>query len=187
MSVLTLASSPYGLSQTALPTAGTTVPVTNDAQALKAQIAEYGLILDPLGVKILAACTALLFFKMFSIGIVQGLTRRKHKSYTVPEDAAFIGKVTPVESEHPDMLRANNAYRNDLENIPIFLGLAWAFLALHCWDQAAPILFGLFTLGRFGHTFFYLKGMQPWRSLAFGVGLLTNATLAFQILWAVLR
>ncbi len=142
-------------------------------------------LFDPLALKVLAACTALLFFKMFAIGIVQGLTRRKYKVYTIPEDAALIGGVAAAETEHPQLLRANNAYRNDLENIPIFLGLAWAFLVLHVWDSAAPVLFALFTLARYGHTFCYLRQLQPWRSAAFGVGFMVSASLAMSLLWRV--
>ncbi|MGE3724649.1 MAG: MAPEG family protein [Candidatus Sericytochromatia bacterium] len=152
-----------------------------------AQSVTQTLALNPVALKVLGACTAVLFFKMFAIGLTQGLVRNKNKVYTNPEDAALIGKTAPAAAEHPDYIRASNAYRNDFENIPIFLGLAWAALHLHAADGLAPIYFGLFTAARVGHTFFYIKGLQPWRSLAFAGGLMVNLALAFHILMAALR
>ena len=152
-----------------------------------AQSVTQSLALHPLSLKVLGVCTSVLFLKMFAIGLTQGLVRNKNKIYTNPEDAALIGKTTPAQAEHPDYIRASNAYRNDLENIPIFLGLAWAALQLHAGEAMLPIYFSVFTLARVGHTFFYLKGLQPWRSLAFGVGLLVNLALAGHIVITCLR
>lgn len=158
------------------------MPTPELAQTLTQTVA-----LNPLALKVLGLCTGILFVKMFAVGLTQGLVRAKNKVYTNPEDAALIGKTQAAQAEHPDYIRASNAYRNDLENIPIFLGLAWAALHLHAADGLAPVYFGLFTAARVGHTFFYLKGLQPWRSLAFGLGLLVNLALAVQIAMAALR
>jgi glutathione S-transferase len=163
-----------------------TMPTPELAQTLSQTLTQT-MGLHPLALKVLGISTAVLFFKMFAIGLTQGLVRNKNKVYTNPEDAALIGKTAQAEAEHPDYIRASNAYRNDLENIPIFLGLAWAALFLHAADGLAPVYFGVFTAARLGHTFFYLKGLQPWRSLAFAGGLLVNLALAVHILIAALR
>lgn len=143
--------------------------------------------LDPMALKALGICTAILFFKMFAIGLYQGMTRRKHHVYTVPEDAKLLTKEAPAEQEHPDYLRACNAYRNDFENIPIFIALAWATLHLHSADQWAPMYFAAFTLARCAHTFCYLKALQPWRTLAFALGLAVNFALSIHLLLTALR
>ncbi|HEY9843464.1 MAG: MAPEG family protein [Candidatus Sericytochromatia bacterium] len=144
-------------------------------------------MLDPQALKILALCAVLLFFKMAVLGIFQSATRSRLKAYTVPEDALLLGKTEPVTAEHPDLLRANNAYRNDLENIPVFLSLALIFLHLHAGDGAAMVYFPLFTLARIGHSIFYVRGLQPWRSISYGVGLLCTVVMSGQIVFAALR
>jgi uncharacterized MAPEG superfamily protein len=142
--------------------------------------------LDPNGFKVYALCTVILFLKMFAVGIVQGLTRQRHKAFTLPEDARMIVQTEAVTTEHPAVMRANNAYRNDLENIPLFLVLALIYQGLQCWPGGAPVYFVLFTLGRIGHTYSYLKALQPWRSLAYFVGLLVNFALCGHIVYQVL-
>jgi uncharacterized MAPEG superfamily protein len=139
--------------------------------------------IDPTAFKVYALCAVILFLKMFAVGIVQGLTRHRHKAFTVPEDAHMI---VNAEAVSPDVMRANNAYRNDLENIPIFLILALIYQLLQCWPTGAPVYFGLFTLGRVSHTFFYLKALQPWRSVAYFLGLLVNFALCGHIVYKVL-
>ena len=64
----------------------------------------------------------------------------------------------------------HNAWRNDLENIPMFLypraGL--------CDRGLSPTLFivycAVFTVARILHTIFYINAMQPWRTIAYSVG-----------------
>lgn len=142
---------------------------------------------DPVSLKIFALCTVVLFFKMVAVAFGQGLIRKRVNAYTLPEDAAFLGKTQPVPQEHPDMMRINNALRNDLENIPLFLVLGLLYLHLQGWHTGALIYFPLFTLARCGHSFFYLRGQQPWRSICYGLGLLCNIALSVHILIGALK
>ena len=75
--------------------------------------------------------------------------------------------------------RAGHAWRNDLENIPIFLilGMIYVYAAL----PAMPFLIYcvVFTVARIFHTIFFLRAAQPWRTIAFFVGQL--ATLALMV------
>jgi len=160
---------------------------TPSAQLIQLTQVSHALPLDPFALKALGLATALLFFKMLAIAIFQGSVRAKNDVYTNPEDAAFIGKSETAQAEHPDYLRLSKAYRNDLENIPIFLGLAWAFLHLHGSDAWAPAYFAVFTVARYGHSFFYLKAIQPWRALAFALGALVNVALAIQLVFCTFR
>lgn len=137
--------------------------------------------------KIYAFCCVILFLKMFATGIVQGAMKAKTKSYIIPEDAKLIGNTDPVTHEPVEVIRCNNAYRNDLENIPIFLILSLVYVILNCWDKGSIIYFSTFTFARIMHTVFYIRGMQPWRSVAYGVGLLMTFSVSGHILYQIFK
>ena len=61
---------------------------------------------------------------MFSISMVQAIGRLGSDTFVNPEDARFYGKTEPAAEEVPIVRRAQAVWRNDLENIPIFLFLA---------------------------------------------------------------
>mgnify|MGYP002719570030 FL=1 len=66
--------------------------------------------------------------------------------------------------------RQQRAWANDLENIPLFFVLGGLCVALGSSQGVTGWLFGLFTLARLAHTVTYLAGLQPWRTLAYAVG-----------------
>ncbi len=75
-----------------------------------------------------AITAIILTLKMSSLAIVQGRGRVKAGIFVNPEDARTFGaKVAPEEV--PIVQRAAKAWRNDLENIPIFLILAWIYVS----------------------------------------------------------
>ncbi len=116
-----------------------------------------------------ALCAVILFFKMFSISLFQGYHRIGKGKFKNPEDAAFSGKA-PVAEELPQVQRAARAWANDVENIPIFLALGLAYVLLGA-PHAAAWLFFVFTAARVAHTVCYLAAWQPWRTLAYAVGI----------------
>lgn len=136
--------------------------------------------------KIYAICAVILFFKMQAVGISQVMARTKHKTFLIPEDAKNFAQTEAVDKEHPDVIRANKAYMNDLENIPIFLFLALTYVILNCPDKLALIYFPVFTFARIMHTAFYLKGNQPLRSMGYGIGFLINIILSGHIIYKVM-
>src|SRR5579871_107051 len=77
--------------------------------------------------RLYALMAIILSLKMFAIGVVQGLARAGAKKFANPEDAKMFGAEL-VPQEVPTVQRANNAWRNDLENIPIFLILALVYV-----------------------------------------------------------
>ena len=85
----------------------------------------------------------------------------------------------------PQVQRAARAWLNDLENIPIFLALGVAYV----WVDAAPgmavWLLLVFTTACYLHTLFYLCGIQPWRTVAYAVGVVCMFTTSIQILVAL--
>jgi prostaglandin-E synthase 1 len=52
--------------------------------------------------------------------------------------------------------------------------------------MAAEVLFGVFVVARLLHSFVYLAGKQPWRSMMFGIGALDTLVLMGFIVRALL-
>jgi glutathione S-transferase len=131
--------------------------------------------------KMYALTAVILTFKMFAVSIMQGLGRVGSTIYTVPEDAKlFAGKLEAQEA--PSVQRASNCWRNDLENIPIFLILAGIYVAAGLSAQAFAIYCGIFMVMRILHTFLYLNALQPWRTVVFTIGLLAMFAMAIHLL-----
>ena len=118
---------------------------------------------------IYAVCVLVLCLKMFAISCYQGYFRIRGRAFTNREDAAFFKRSARCE-ELPQVGRAAKAWANDLENIPLFFVSGGLCVALHSDSAATLWLFGVFTLARVVHTLAYLMGWQPWRTLAYGVG-----------------
>ncbi len=136
--------------------------------------------------KFYALTTVILFFKMFAISAVQALARTGTKTFTNPEDAQFFGASAPAADEMPIVKRAAAAWRNDLENIPIFLFLGLIYVTLGCWPEGVYIYFTIFLIARILHTIAYLRGLQPARTIFYSLGVFACFALSIQILGAVL-
>ena len=129
---------------------------------------------------IYAGCVLVLCLKMFAISCYQGFWRIRRRAFTHREDAAFFGRrVQPRELSQ--VARAQRAWANDLENIPLFFVLGGLCVALGSSPGVTGWLFGLFTLARLAHTVTYLAGLQPWRTLAYAVGVVCLFGLAAQV------
>lgn len=124
-----------------------------------------------------AVCVVVLFLKMQAISCYQGYYRLRYKAFTNGEDAAFFGRSANVE-ELPQVSRASRAWANDLENIPVFFAMAGLAIALGATEVAIIWLSVVFTVARVAHTLCYLRGMQPWRTVSFALGLLCLLGLA---------
>lgn len=132
-----------------------------------------------------AVSTVLLFVKMFAISLYQGYHRIGKRTFKTPEDAALAGRRAATE-ELPQVQRAAHAWRNDLENIPIFFALGVAYVWVEASPVLAPWLFLVFTTARYLHTVFYLSALQPWRTAAYGVGIVCLLTMCVMIIAAML-
>jgi len=131
--------------------------------------------------------TVLLGFKMWANSGVQIWARLKHKTFPNPEDAVSFGSVLKMQLEggkEPALaVRAAACWRNDLENIPLFIILALAYVLFDGPMTAGLIYFSSYTIVRSFHTFFYIKGLQPWRTLAFETGALITLTMMLHALY----
>lgn len=124
-----------------------------------------------------------LFFKMHALSFVQLAHRREARVFHNPEDVAFFGGPKfSVATDTGYGERAGKAWRNDLENIPIYCALSLAFVLLGGSATFGLIYFGLFTLARVAHSVAYVKAKQPHRFLCFVVGQLTCSVMAIHCL-----
>ena len=124
--------------------------------------------------------TIVLALKMAAISIVQGRARVSAGVFTNPEDAkAFGGQ--QVSAEVPMVDRASRAWRNDLENIPIFLILAWIYVYGRLSPRVFVIYCIIFMIARIIHTICYLNAIQPARTIAYTVGALTTLAMIIQL------
>lgn len=119
--------------------------------------------------QVYALCVVVLFLKMFLVSCYQGYHRLRLLAFTNPEDAAVFKRAAQV-AERPQVLRANKAWANDLENIPAFFALGGLAVALEATAQPTLWLSTAFTVARVLHTLAYLRGLQPWRTLCYGIG-----------------
>ena len=134
---------------------------------------------------VFAFCSAVLVFKMMIVGHIVGIGRIRLKAFINPEDAAALGsgEVEPVAAEHPDIDRGLRAHRNDLESTLPFLAIGWVYLAMGPSEGLATWLFVSFTALRCAFSVFYLRGMQPWRSLSFLAAELVVIIMLVQIVY----
>ncbi|HEY2104504.1 MAG TPA: MAPEG family protein [Candidatus Binataceae bacterium] len=131
------------------------------------------------------ALTAIvLAIKMSAIAIVQGRARTGAGAFLNPEDAAAFGGA--AVTEEPDMVqRANRAWRNDLENIPMFLILAGIYVDAGLSVTAFVIYCLVFMAARIAHTICYINSIQPWRTAAFIAGAIAMVALMIHLLIGV--
>jgi microsomal prostaglandin-E synthase 1 len=123
----------------------------------------------------LILCVNLTFLWVYS-----GLVRGKKKTVWNPEDTSTVAKGADViQQEPPEVARVLRAHFNAVVNILPFLVLAFVLVELNVPALEAWILFGSFSFFRWMHSFMYLGGKQPFRTMFFLGGLL--ATLAVMV------
>jgi uncharacterized MAPEG superfamily protein len=116
-----------------------------------------------------ALVSALVALHLIVLGGWTGAVRVRHKTFVNPEDAA-LNKISHVEADHANVLRAKRAHQNALENaVPFFaIGLTYAFSGPS--KLGASAYFFTFLAARVLHSVFYLSGKQPFRTLMFAIG-----------------
>ncbi|CAG9764983.1 unnamed protein product [Ceutorhynchus assimilis] len=111
---------------------------------------------------------AVLSLKMLIMSVLTAFQRIINKAFCSPEDAVHL-KVK-VKS-HEDVERVRRAHLNDLENIPVFFALCFAYLTTNPSVFLASSLIRVFTACRFIHTIVYAVVVipQPARALSWGI------------------
>lgn len=129
---------------------------------------------------VFALALAALFLKTTLTSVLQVASRFRSRMFTLPEDAALM-RVKTKQEESPFVQRCANVWRNDVENLPLFLSLALSYVLLGAPMEPARNLFAAYVLLRYTHTFVYLRGLQPWRALLYIAGMVVCWVLAARI------
>jgi glutathione S-transferase len=135
-------------------------------------------------VRTLVLVNVLLVFKLMSAGNLTSLLRIRHKAYANPEDYA-LNRMAPRAAVDDGVERSRRAHQNDLENVLPFMLLS----LLYVLTSPPHALFASLLWGFFGarvvYTIVYLRGLQPWRSIAFGVGMVISFVIGLLCLIAL--
>jgi len=130
-----------------------------------------------------AWCTAILALKMILSAFYTSACRLRYRGFVNPEDAAaFARQRAASEQEQPAVARALRIQRNDVENIPAFFAVGLVYVLLGASPSGAAIYLGTYTTARVLHTAAYMAGLQPWRAICYGIGVLCMLGMIVQIL-----
>jgi glutathione S-transferase len=129
----------------------------------------------------LVLCANLLGLWAFS-----GFARAKTKT-AINEEDAVPGKATLMTDHPAPVARVLRAHTNAQAAIVPFLALGLIDVLAGGSATSAMIIFGVFTTARLAHTFVYLAGKQPWRTICFVIGLVATVALMGNIIWLLVQ
>lgn len=125
-----------------------------------------------------------LFTKASLTSALQVISRVRAGVFPIPEDARLMRK--PLADAEADFVRrCANVWRNDTENLPLFLALALVYMLLGATSQSAQLLFGAYVGLRYAHTLVFLLGLQPWRAVLYLASMAVCWTIAVRSLLLV--
>lgn len=127
-----------------------------------------------------ALCGNLLFLWAYS-----GAARNRCKSTPNPEDAALFGAALAA-TDPEGVARVLRAHANAQASIVPFLALGLVYVLAGGPPGPAAIYCGVFTLARWLHSWAYLGGRQPLRTIAFVLAALPLLALALHVVWLLL-
>jgi uncharacterized MAPEG superfamily protein len=132
------------------------------------------------------ASVVLLSLNMLGLANATALTRGQHAEVINPEDKKLNDKATVVYDEGNDKTqRYRRAHRNALENNLLFMITGLLFAMTGSTVAIAGAIFGTFTVCRIGHSVCYVKAIQPFRTMFFAIGMLTQVVMLGIIAWKV--
>ena len=103
------------------------------------------------------------------------VVRGKSKTTPNEEDLGRGNKLLP--DNPPEVARVLRAHANAMANIVPFAILGLVYVLAGGSGIAAAAIFGVFTAARLAHSFAYLGGRQPWRTVFFSLGAVTTLVL----------
>nr|ARM39012.1 microsomal glutathione S-transferase 2 [Cydia pomonella] len=126
--------------------------------------------------------SAILALKLLAVSTMTSMKRISRKVFANPEDA--VGLKGKVNLNDPEVERVRRAHLNDLENIPAFWLLGALYVTTSPVAAWATLLFRVYTVSRFIHTFVYavVPLPQPARGIAFGIPYLIKWYMGIQVI-----
>ena len=113
-------------------------------------------------------------------------TRSQHAEVINPEDKKLNDQAAVVYEEGNDKTqRYRRAHRNALENVPLFMITGLLFVMTGPGSALAAAIFATFTVCRIAHSVCYVKSIQPFRTMFFAFGMLTQVVMLGFICWKV--
>jgi uncharacterized MAPEG superfamily protein len=139
---------------------------------------------NPAFLAYVSTCLAL-SLNLLTLWVSSGALRAKGGVAINPEDGARYG--APVSDlDPPAVARLLRAHRNAEATIYPFLLLGLLYVLAGGGAGVVVPIFATFTAARVAHSIVYLKGMQPWRTIAFAVSLLAILALMAAVLHVLL-
>lgn len=132
--------------------------------------------------KLYAIAGTFLALQTITLALWTGTVRTMRKQYVNPEDSAIAKGSKVSDADHPDTLRVRRAHQNLLENAVPFFVVGFLYAVTNPGVLGAQAYFGTFVATRVLHSVFYLWGRQPFRTISFGIGVLTIIGMAVHVL-----
>lgn len=134
--------------------------------------------------KLWALAVLVLVLKMLVLAALTSRARLRSRTFASPED--YAGQGLPVRSDRdPDVERHRRAHRNDLENVLPFIPVGAIYAATGPSALGAWLCLAGFVAARLFHTFFYLRGSMPHRTIAYAYGYFATVWMALAAGWAI--
>lgn len=115
-----------------------------------------------------AVSLIVLSLNMLVLWAYSGGVRVKTKTTPNLEDSKKGTALT--DGDPPEVARVLRAHKNAMANIVPFAILGLIYVLAGGSFTVAAAVFGVFTFARIAHSFAYLGGRQPWRSIFFSLG-----------------
>jgi len=138
-------------------------------------------------VRLFAIVALLLVLKMVAVQLYTSFLRLRSNVYATPEDYILRGLTPPTVTRNEQIERVRRAHQNDLENILPFLAVGFLYALTRPTPLAAQIYFIGFLVARVLHSVFYIRGMQPHRTIAFSVGSVLMVVMLLSTLGTLAR
>jgi microsomal prostaglandin-E synthase 1 len=138
--------------------------------------------------RIYVICSVVLSLECLALGAMTAARRAKVGMYANPEDVKVSpsgAKLNEGGVDHPEVARINRVHRNLLESAPLFFALGLIAVLTGAAPMGVKIALITFTVARVLHAISYLNSAQPWRTIFFGIGMLSLLGLIVMSLMAV--
>jgi prostaglandin-E synthase 1 len=122
-----------------------------------------------------------LSLNLLTLWVSSGAIRARSGVAINPEDGARYGALVS-EFDPPAVARLLRAHRNAEATIYPFLLLGMVYVLAGGGAGIAVPIFTIFIAARIAHSIVYLRGKQPWRTIAFAASLLAIIALMAAVL-----